>query len=142
MRRILFRAKRMDDGEWVEGYLMCVSGMTFMSVMGIVSPMPVDIDTVGQYTGLTDKNGEKLFEGDIVLKKHIGYIPIEDVGQVSFDDGMFVFESKAWGGIYKLPLSLKEHVENDMGAIIKIKYEYERLGNIYDNPELLRDGDE
>lgn len=73
-RQILFRGKRVDNGEWIEGDLVhdAFDGISQIIRVGIVMkncyPVEVIPETVGQCTGLVDKNGTKIFEGDIISK--------------------------------------------------------------------------
>lgn len=123
MREILFRGKRTDNGEWETGSLVVIRGGCSDEQIYIADKMtgyntPVLKKTVGQYTGLTDKNGEKIFEGDIVdiLTEN------EEIGVVEYDDGGF--EVKADG------FTVDFH-SNICGTDLEV------IGNIYDNPELL-----
>ena len=137
MREILFRGKRMDDGEWVEGYLVKAVG-------GECMILPVTTEhcggaefsegyhcgptTVGQYTGLKDKHGKRIFEGDIMKQKDITH-----KGEIQIEGEKYLVTSSSgcWFGIckktdYKRSIFLSELC--NIGEVI---------GNIHDNPELL-----
>lgn len=89
MREILFRGKRADNGEWVEGYygeyyngkknISCISIPSKEAVSGSLC-YDIIPETVGQYTGMTDKNGKKIFAGDIIStsSKLIGAVEWND----------------------------------------------------------------
>ena len=142
MREILFRGKRIDNGEWVAGYYVPVCWGRFPCVPCIVpepvdawESMKVDPETVGQYTGLTDKNSKKIFEGDILKIIHKYQSPFDDdtkeytditTDVVFFDDEGLCF---SYG---KSPF---------LCVVNNVTTEYEVIGNIYDNPELLEVGE-
>ena len=128
MREILFRGKRTDNGEWVYGELIqnvdCLKiREQEKSIKKIAKSYEVDPETVGQFTGLLDKNGKKIFEGDIVLGLFLFDISINAV--VKFRDGAFGLEWRR-GEIIEF---------NAFTSLCNITYEI--IGNIYDNPELL-----
>lgn len=115
-REILFRGKRIDNGEWVEGMYLYIKGHTYPSIFDMEGFSHIIITkTVGQFTGLTDKNGKKIFEGDI-LKAGNGHI-----GYADFSEGGFVLVCRCHSNLTDL-----------YGAIQEV------IGNVYDNPELLK----
>ena len=119
MKEILFRGKRIDNGEWVEGDLLhsyFKKGDTCICCPDWTNIKRVDPATVGQYTGLVDKSGKKIFEGDVV--KQGG-----EIGEVYYERNYCTFAI-----ILKRNMDLFKH----------IKYNCEITGNIHDNPELLR----
>lgn len=133
MREILFRGKRFDDGEWVYGFYSNTKGETgrFHHIEDDKSIVRVDPDTVGQYTGMTDKNGNKIFEGDILENHHLS----EDVARhkVEFEVGMGCYVAILLIGPlagFFFPFG-QSWIEN---------YDKVIVGNIHDNPDLLKGG--
>ena len=132
MREILFRGKgdkKYNDGMWYFGVpIRCYDGD--WQICTDNSKRTVIPDTVGQYTGLKDKNGTKIFEGDIVLVPYIDPIfkctwndtPSCERAIVKYCNGMFYVEYIESGDKFTL---------SAMDGYMKI------IGNIYDNPELL-----
>ena len=139
MREILFRGKRADNGKWTTGTPFFVKGRCKMIHAVAVHPdfldegnvyysegYPVIDDTIGQFTGLTDKNGTKIFEGDIVraVLPKSNAIPefVWPDMVVGFSEGAF----SAMRGRYCTPLySFAPAVELEV------------IGNIHENPELM-----
>ena len=128
-REILFRGQTIG-GDWVEGLLSIVKGTKGINnaspgyFISNKSGMPLAFqirpETLGQYTGLKDRNGAKIFEGDAV-KFYIG-----ELGYVLFREGAFKFRSPINTGA----LSEYSNIRDWMTR-------FEIIGNIHDNPELL-----
>ena len=147
---ILFRAKRKDHGEWIESFTLFKPDQhlyMFKTAWGEITydlhynitaitrrkePFFVEVipETVGQYTGLTDKNGVKIFERDIVKKTE----GIPSVKKVEFHENEAAFIA-TWKihrhELYDLLRAYTMPGRNDVEF-------FEVIGNIYDNPELLK----
>ena len=97
----------------------------------------VDPDTVGQFTGMTDKNGVKIFEGDIVRKRDLTFgLKFEGVVVYNSEIGCFRIHSENNGVTMRMGFEASD-VFNDGKCTVPVKYDYEVICNIHDNPELL-----
>ena len=111
MREILFRGKQCENKKWIIGYLSSKHTITITTPCGHTDEIVICADTVGQYTGMMDKTGNRIFEGDILS------IWNESHDVVVFEDGAFILEDTA------IPM--------------RFANKFEVIGNIADNPELL-----
>lgn len=139
MREIEFRGKTVDN-EWIYGNLIqnedaqtsyiiekqdidltkSIYNVNIRRYGKFTScAYPIDFKTIGQYIGKTDKNGKKIYDGDIIKARHN-----EDLYIVKYEDCSFVIEDK-WGG----------RINQDQDSIYRL--ECEIVGNKFDNPELL-----
>lgn len=133
MREILFRGKpkNLKAYGWVHGQLLHHSEkLSKIYADEIDYPVGVIPETVGQFTGLTDKNGKRIFEGDIV---HIlGNQTVEDWVYVDYI-ALIAFLD---GGFCAIDGTIEEHGFRRY-ALARMDFELEVIGNIHDNPELL-----
>lgn len=153
MREILFRGKRLDNSDWVEGYLyehepplvgivsekdepeaskwfIARTGFADWNMPRPVELVEVDPSTVGQYTGLKDKNGKRIFEGD-VLKRYYDDLYADDA----------VIEHVVWfnngwcaNDVTNMTYEAYSIFKDDVIPYAEI------IGNIHDNPEFLKEG--
>lgn len=142
MRKILFKAKRKDNGEWVEGYYRAdpdldkhfICGWDYYTSENGLEREPFEYEinpgTLCQYTGLTDKNGKKIWEGDIVdghQKRGAGFYRC----LVLWNECKARFDVRTMD--YNFPMTLDECSDDiSMGGL-----DYKVIGDIFDNTELL-----
>lgn len=148
MREHLYRGKRKDNGEWVYGSLISLTQGEFIVTTDYYNTVNIDLhekllcnalwedndfvkvlpNTIGEYTGLTDKNGNKIFEGDIIRFAEWSRGEPCWIGEIYFQNTMFQIK----GG------KNKECESNFIMQLSRIPSErIEIIGNIFDNPELL-----
>ncbi|MFT4170611.1 MAG: YopX family protein [Dysgonomonas sp.] len=129
MRQIKFKGKRISDGVWLYGDLMHLE-KDFKPLIKIIDwstkDQEVDPDTVSQFTGLTDKNGNEIYEGDRCIINFC-FSFYNKIAIVYYKDARFYLDDKHPEG--NLPLSA--FVDSKRNSSIEI------IGNIHDNPELL-----
>jgi uncharacterized phage protein (TIGR01671 family) len=127
-REILFRGKRVRDGEWVYGYYAncrLPRGRLYNTGHYIIkypdSYYEIYTSTLGQYTGLKDRNGKRIFEGDVLFDPHPS---IKKHYTVIWEGGTFYRRTS--NGHY-------------LSFTVLNSIDFEVIGNIHDNPELLRE---
>lgn len=130
MREILYRGKNIITGEWVEGYIVkgnrtyiiTANAVDYMLVSASyhanIEFVEVDPETVCEFTGMTDKNGKKIFEGDIILRESKRAIVVFDESE------------------YSLKYSDNKYIQH--GLLHSVwKDDVEAIGSVFDHPELL-----
>ena len=150
MREILFRGKRIDNCEWVHGDLVHVENKSYISyyyesplstfineqikyddisIVGVAPFIEVDLATIGQYTGLNDKTGKKIFEGDI----------IKIVPDCDYSDDYSISKVYSYNGILCVDYHGDDFYSTALGFLDDYLFDgdFEVIGNIHDNPELL-----
>lgn len=133
MREILFKAKRVDNGEWVEGCLVIDHSRSNLFEYrmqpvesGVLYAPPINPETLCQFTGICDKNRNRIWENDILMA-HLDESYPEDVTYETVEWGV-----AGWVG--------RETGSTDREYIDKFDLEhYEVVGNIFDNKELLQE---
>ncbi len=133
MREILFRGKNMNADAWVYGSLVpkCIDSTVSVIILKYAVSPPSEVysckvwpNTVGQYTGLKDKNGKRIFEGDICRNTRTG-----EIVSVKWDGTMAGF-------VWHKRKNDNSHLY-DFGELFRAYDKYEVIGNIHDNPELM-----
>nr|DAH34040.1 MAG TPA: YopX protein [Caudoviricetes sp.] len=152
MREILFKAKRIDNGEWAEGYYTECNGKTFIGIdisiysdifevfcTPVIRWFEVDPKTICQFTGLYDKNGKKIWESDIISYQRDNDdcpFPNKDTkkrfGKVFYQG----FRSTFAIGMGK---NGSRSINDDLWKYVQNGNRVEVIGNQFDNPELLQE---
>ena len=145
LREIIFRGKRIDNGKWVEGIPVQITINCYEKGVEIIEKEGIEYDeldyyhpsfssyrvipeTVGQYTGLTDKNGVKIFEGDVCRFREWTNGDMCWVGKVHYEHQQFVISG---GKNKECPTEFLLVMSRFIPENIEV------IGNIHDNPELL-----
>lgn len=121
-------------------YYICVSALCHAKSCinnGITSMIEVIPETVGQFTHRNDKKGKAIFEGDIVEFSSKDYYGCRDKGKVVFRDNCYGIEYNCYKDCKRVHQIGQVDTWQDMGASGTITYSYKKIGNVFDNPELL-----
>lgn len=140
MRENLFKAKRIDNDEWVEGCLVIDHSRSNLFEYrmqpvesGVLYAPPIDPETLCQFTGLCDKNCKKIWENDILMA-HLDELYPEDV----------TYETVEWG-VAGWAAHETSNIDREYGSVDREYLDefdlenFEVIGNIFDNPELLQE---
>lgn len=142
-REILFRGKAKKADVWFEGNLIRINNGECERVWiksidsKAIEGAEVDPKTVGQYIGLTDNGGKRIFEGDIIEISEKGYIPETILGKVIYHENAFKIWTKC--KYYEKGLFYDFKTEdkfNEGHAIISLKRKFFVIGNIYDHANI------
>ena len=143
MREIVFRGKSIKENKWVYGYYWVNKENHFIKEViyesayfkdnlygkeEILNDIEIKTDTVGQYVGLKDKHGIEIYEGDLVKVKNIDYL----IGKVVYDKEYLCYQIEVDEQVI-FPVSVCYGDYNEL--------DIEAIGNIWDNPELLKESD-
>lgn len=155
MREVRFRGKRVDNGEWVYGNRVTYDSYAYILAefeihkyvldgkqLSSLQTIEVVPETVGQWTGLYDKNGLRIFDGDIVGEDHWGRGVFDSLYEVVFRDGCFgMIERIEWlaiDGDTGIDEVYHAFYDNEREERFETERRVEVLGNKFDNPELMK----
>ena len=136
----LFRGKRLDNGEWIEGHYVCLKYVYYDKREHLIThretgvSYTVDPDTIGECTGLRDKNGKLIFEGDIVREFYNGKCVVK-YGRHKLPCCGCCYDYHESVGFYLKDKWDSPHSDDEAWHGLEI------IGNIHDNPELLKGGE-
>ena len=126
MRKIKFRGQRVDNGEWAYGHIRIITvvqGKKYLMSDWFGNDLEVKPESVGQFTGLTDKNGNEIYEGDIITFDGITSFDKIIIGEVKYSEVRLRYEygkNGVWYTLYAVTMPTPRII-----------------GNIHDTPELL-----